>query len=372
MDYQSILNKRLNNAIEHKAVDRIPCAPLIESYAAIFHGVPIYDFLFNEEIAFQAFHNLKQTYPIWDIKRSIYFFHYGPIQNIIGIMKTKMPDRNSEKENEFQYIEYEAMSREDYNIILNKGYDSYLNTAYYKMFGASPEAISAAKKQTLEMHKKEIYQARLNNQLFLYGARIYFPHSYFSNLRSFQQYVRDIYQIPDIMKEAGRIAMEHCIEEALLTVKETGVPRVMIGPPRINGPFFSTSIFESLYWPDLERCALRLIEEGITPIFHLDGNWEKNLEYFTTLPKNKIIIELDGYTDIFKAKQILGNHSCILGDVPPTLFTLGSPDQVTSYCNALLSEFKNDGGFILGSGCTVPYNSKHENVKAFFEASSKF
>jgi hypothetical protein len=45
MDYQSILNKRLNNAIEHKAVDRIPCAPLIESYAAIFHGVPIYDFL---------------------------------------------------------------------------------------------------------------------------------------------------------------------------------------------------------------------------------------------------------------------------------------------------------------------------------------
>jgi uroporphyrinogen-III decarboxylase len=82
--------------------------------------------------------------------------------------------------------------------------------------------------------------------------------------------------------------------------------------------------------------------------------------------------DMAGYTDIFKAKQILGNHSCILGDVPPTLFTLGSPDQVTSYCNALLSEFKNDGGFILGSGCTVPYNSKHENVKAFFEASSKF
>lgn len=367
---QDILNERLNNAIAHKIVDRIPCAPLIECYASRFHGISTYDFLFDESKAFEAFQNLKESFPSWDIRRSIYFMHYGPIQNTIGLMKSKIPDRNCKSDNELQFIEYEAMIRQDYSIILDKGYDAYLNAAYTTMFESTPEAMIVAKAQQLLIHKKEIRHAELNNQLFLYGAHLYFPHSYFSNLRSFQQFVRDIYQIPDLMKEIGSIAIEQCIQEALEAVKETGIPRVMIGAPRVSGDFFSTATFEKLFWPDLETCALRLIEEGITPVFHLDGNWDNNLEFFTTLPKNKVIIELDGSTNIFHAKKVLGHHSCILGDVPATLFALGSSDKMAAYCRSLLSEFETDGGFILGSGCTLPYAARHENVAAFFGAIS--
>ncbi|NLY70969.1 MAG: hypothetical protein GX076_04725 [Clostridiales bacterium] len=365
---QLILNKRLKNAIEHKRVDRISCAPSIECYAARFHGISTYDFLHDCDLAFQAFENLKNSFPSWDIRRSIYSVHYGPIQNTIGLLKSKMPDRNLERNSELQFIEYEVMDREDYNIIIDKGYEAYLNKAYFTMFKSLPEDIKAAKDEQLRIHKNEILHAKLNHQLFLYGAHIHFPYSYFSNLRSFQQFVKDVYQIPDVVKEAGSIAVDHCINESLKTIKETGIPRVMIGVNRINGEFFSNTIFEKLFWPNIERCALRFISEGITPCFHLDGNWDKNLEYFTTLPKHKIIIELDGYTDILKAKHILHNHTCILGDVPAIMFVLGSPDKVTSYCNSLISEFREDGGFILGSGCTLPYNTKHENVKAFFNA----
>lgn len=370
MDSQTILNERLNNAIAHKAVDRISYAPLIECYAARFHDVSTYDFLYDEDVAFQAYHELKNIFPIWDIRRSLYFLHYGPIQNTIGLMKSKIPDKASEKDNEFQFIEYEVMSREDYNIIIEKGYKAYLDLAYLRMYEAGSSDIDWANQKQLEIHKKEIHQAELNHQIFLYGAHLYYPFSYFSNLRSFQQFVRDVYQVPDMVKEAGNIAMDQCVRQSLVTTKKTGIPRVMIGVNRVNGEFFSHALFEKFFWPSLEKSALRFIEEGITPIFHLDGNWENNLEYFTSLPKNKIIIELDGYTDIFKAKQILGNHSCLLGDVPPTLFTLGSPDRIKDYCLSLLSEFSEDGGFILGTGCTLPYNAKHENVEAFFDASN--
>jgi len=41
---------------------------------------------------------------------------------------------------------------------------------------------------------------------------------------------------------------------------------------------------------------------------------------------------------------------------------------VREYCRKLLHEFGNDGGFILGSGCHVPLEAKHENVDAFFRS----
>jgi len=46
--------------------------------------------------------------------------------------------------------------------------------------------------------------------------------------------------------------------------------------------------------------------------------------------------ETDGTTDIFKAKQMLGGHMCLMGDVPATLFKLGTPQQVESYCQRLI------------------------------------
>jgi len=80
------------------------------------------------------------------------------------------------------------------------------------------------------------------------------------------------------------------------------------------------------------------------------------------------VIELDSTTDIFRAHRILRGHTCIIGDVGAPLFTLGKPEQVREYCRKLLHEFGNDGGFILGSGCHVPLEAKHENVDAFFRS----
>jgi uroporphyrinogen-III decarboxylase len=59
---------------------------------------------------------------------------------------------------------------------------------------------------------------------------------------------------------------------------------------------------------------------------------------------------------------------CIMGDVPATLLKLGQPDEVHAYCRRLIDEIGFDGGFILSSGCTVPIDSKPENVKAMIES----
>jgi uroporphyrinogen-III decarboxylase len=73
---------------------------------------------------------------------------------------------------------------------------------------------------------------------------------------------------------------------------------------------------------------------------------------------------LDEETDIFKAKQILGDWMCLKGNVPAQLLAFGEAGEVEAYSEKLIREVGNGGGFILDSGCEVPLNAKIENVTA--------
>lgn len=104
------------------------------------------------------------------------------------------------------------------------------------------------------------------------------------------------------------------------------------------------------------------LKAGIISVIHCDGNWTPMLPYLRELPRASCVIELDGMTDIFKAKEILGNWLCLKGDVPATFLAQGEPDQVLDYCKNLIKNIGSDGGFILSSGCEVPLDAKPEKV----------
>lgn len=364
--------ERIYAAVSHKKSDRISCAPLIESYASRFAGITNYDFFYDEKKAMAAFEEIRNKFPVWDIRRSIYFVHYGKYQNKIGLLKCKMPGIELPADCEYQIAEYEAMSGNDYEIILNKGYREYILTFFSRAYGASKEEIIKAEQEALDMHLLEIKHAYSCNQVFLYGAHIYFPVSYFSNLRSFPEFIRDMYKVPDLLLEAISIATDAAIEECIEMVGKTGIRRAFIGINRISSQFFSFAAFEKFVWPFIERFVYRLIELDIMPILHLDSDWTRNLHYFKSLPKNKIIMELDGSTDIFLAKKIVGDRICLLGDVSASRFVLSKPCEIERYCRSLMSEIGEGGGFIYGSGCTVPHNADHENVAAFFNTAVQY
>jgi hypothetical protein len=68
--------------------------------------------------------------------------------------------------------------------------------------------------------------------------------------------------------------------------------------------------------------------EGIVTFFHLDASWDRNLRYFKQLPRGSAVIDLDGTTDIFAAKEVLRDHLCTSTDVPASLLALGEPEEV--------------------------------------------
>ena len=90
------------------------------------------------------------------------------------------------------------------------------------------------------------------------------------------------------------------------------------------------------------------------------------------LPKGKCVCDLDGTTDIFKAKEVLDGHTCISGDVPASLLALGTPEEVRHYCQKLIDEVGKGGGFFLTTGCDCPVDAKFENVKMMIDTAKTY
>jgi uroporphyrinogen-III decarboxylase len=131
---------------------------------------------------------------------------------------------------------------------------------------------------------------------------------------------------------------------------------------------YSPRIFETLYFPYLKKMVHELHKIGYRMILHLDASWTEVLPYFKEIPKGQLAwLETDGSTDLVKAKEILGGHHCVGGDVPATLLTSGSVKNVEDYVQHLIDDVASDGGFILTTGCEIPPDAKFENVRAMIQ-----
>jgi uroporphyrinogen-III decarboxylase len=106
--------------------------------------------------------------------------------------------------------------------------------------------------------------------------------------------------------------------------------------------------FEKFYWPTLKRVMIALIEAGLTPAPFFEGDYTSRLEYLLELPRGKVVGQFDT-TDLAKAKQIIGNHMCIRGNLPVSLLQTGSPQEVKEYTKKLIDVVGKDGGYIMST-----------------------
>lgn len=76
-------------------------------------------------------------------------------------------------------------------------------------------------------------------------------------------------------------------------------------------------------------------------------------------------------TDMAKAKEIIGDVACIAGNVPSSLLTVGTPNQVKNYVQKLIEICGEGGGFMVMNGAVIE-KAKPENVKAMIEATKEY
>lgn len=150
----------------------------------------------------------------------------------------------------------------------------------------------------------------------------------------------------------------------------SGVPVVFMPLHRGADGFMSENQFTGLYWPYLKRMIMGYIEEGLVPWLFAEGGYNSRLEIIKDIPKGKVIWHFD-QTDIIRAKEILGETACLMGNIPTSILVTGSPDDVKSHCKKLIETVGKGGGYIMAPGATSD-DSKVENLKAILDAAKEY
>ena len=134
--------------------------------------------------------------------------------------------------------------------------------------------------------------------------------------------------------------------------------------------FLSDEQFKKFYWPTLREVMLGLIDAGCVPFPAAEGGYNSRLNVIKDLPKGKTVWMFDK-TDMIKAKEIVGDTLCMLGNVQSAMLSIGTPQEVEDYARKLIDTVGKGGGFIMCNGAFFD-QAKAENVKAMVEATKKY
>ena len=367
MNNKALLQERLariDKAIALQKPDRTPVVLLYALFAANVTGQPFPEFCGS--VAKSA-ESMIQAYELCgDADGTDYlgFATYGLC--FLWMSKVKVPGKDLSDNVVYQVAEAELMKEKDYDVILSKGWLEFFTE--FMQTRVLDDVDPAQLPENQPFDAKSVCDP-LGIPVLTPGGPISNPFEMLCGARSMTKFIHDLFTMPDKVEAVMDLIVPHCAAQSVQLAVEGGYRGVWAGGWRSASATLSPKLWDRFVWPYYRRIINEIIEAGIVPIFHLDSDWTRDLGRFREFPKGKCIMATDGMTDIFKAKEILGDHMCLMGDVPAAKFSMGTPDDVYNYCMKLINGL-GPKGFILHSGCDIPANAKLENVKAMISAAT--
>jgi len=401
--------KRLWDAVELKVPDRVPVIFGGTFFACKYAGIP-YSAAYYDTVAWKnAFKKMivdmdPDSYG-WEPRES------GVALEALATNYTRWPGGTLPPDVPFQIAEKEYMKEDEYDLFLTDPSDYMMRYLLPRVYGAleplsklpslmgfganveamarmlaSPEfepVVKAMKKagdaeaeraQTLSTMMQEMADLGFAEPLPARGG-IMPPFSSFSNtFRTFNGVVKDMYRRPEKLKAALQLMLDFRIARATPAVKRPGHPTLGSSGEahRVSDEFFSNKQFEEFVWPYWKQAMDKTYELGYEIIsMFFEGKRDKQLHYFTQYPKRSMLIRF-AETDIFRAKEMLGDKACIMGNVPISMLQVASPSAVEEYCKKLIEKVGKNGGFILRCSTDFTQEAKPENVKAMINSAEKY
>ena len=367
--------ERMEAAVRLEPLDRIPCAPLMDIYfPAKYKGFTTLEGLTDWKRGFYSIVDVFEELGGWDgmLLPGFSITTTPHVYSGVSFGKNLVPGLDLEGNVTLQFDEKEVITRDDYDDIINLGWNGFKVKHKARANPAPDEKIIAWTERQIGKYKTEIKVWKEKGIRSLIGAMTLSPLMILSTARSLMEITKDIYQIPDKLAAVMDAMVDDLIADALEAAKITGEPGVMLTMERGGGFYYPLHIYERFEYPHMKKMVEAFAAENLITIMHLDQDYTLNLPYFKDLPAKMVVAELDSTTDIFKAKEILKGHMCIAGDVPAALTSLGTPGEVETYCKKLIDIVGEDGGFILSTGCTCPADCKIENLRAMVDTAKNY
>ncbi len=399
--------KRVEDAVQLRKPDRVPFLPFPHFYPAKAHGISFKEFMYDYDKIKAASKAL-----ILDIEPDMYVnpiptFGLGPVVELLDFKQLKWPGHGLSDDLMYQFIEDEYMSADEYDVFFSDPTDfmmrtylpricgilepmkqlPYMPAQYYLRLPRSvgvfgiPEVADALQKliaagtESQKMTAKAIEFAGEMTELgfpSMFGGSSYAPFDFWAdNFRGTRGMLLDMYRHPEKIEKAIEMILPVLVESAIAPAKMTDCPYIFIPLHKGVDTFMSLDQFKNFYWPSLRELMMQLIDEGLVPCPLWEGKCESRLEVIKDIPRGKAIYIFEN-TDIFKAKEILGDTVCIKGNMPASLLIAGTVEQVVDYTKKLIDIVGKDGGFIMEGAMGIPDEAKPENVKAWAECTKDY
>jgi uroporphyrinogen-III decarboxylase len=396
--------KRINDVIQLKVPDRVPIwFNDIGFFPAKYAGITFKKYYYESEALAAAF---KKT--ILDFEPDVYWpptvGYPGSVMEILDTRTYKWPGHGVPEDCGVQYVETEYLKADEYDEYIYNPTEFFIRKYLPRTLGIfepfkelpnfrtsfrgervvseflKPEIAGAIRKASqieplLTKHRKVIdnMHQELRQEGFPIISLIFSSNPFdqiADTYRGMKGIMLDMYRQPDKLLEAMDVILPQMIENIVADANRTGIPRVMSVIHHGADGFMSKKQWEKFYWPGFKKVLIAMINEGLTPVIFLEGNILSRLEYFLELPKGSAMGLIDS-TDIFKAKEILGKHMGLGGNIPPLLLQTGTPEQIKEYAKKLIDVVGKDGGFLMAPRSSMDMTDP-KLVKFWFDFTKEY
>jgi hypothetical protein len=397
--------KRIWDAIQLRVPDRVPVHLGLGYFPAKYTGISC-EAAYYDHVKWRwaSRKTILDFEP--DFYRAVIGTVSGPALETLGTRLMKWPGHGVSPSHSHQAIEGEFMKENEYDALLSDPSDfvirtylprvysalasfeklprftSFLGTSTATLIGqlATPdliEAFNSLLKAADEASKWGSAVSSFDNEM----ANLGFPcHSLVNSsapfdlisdfLRGMRGTMIDMYRRPDKLIQACEILLPRQIEAMSAAASSKSSGRVFMPLHRGADGFMSLRQFETFYWPTLKRLILAMVEKGLTPCPFFEGDYTTRLDYLLELPRGRVLCHFDS-TDMSKAKQILGDHLCIMGNVPSSLLQIGTTQEVEDYCRNLIDVAGKGGGFIMTHRSSID-EANPANIKAMIDFTKEY
>jgi len=396
--------KRVNDAIGLIQPDRVPIVTLADAFLVKSAGVTLAQATYDAEKMAAAFKQTVEKYN-WDMVKRVPATIPGAVWEMLGMKTYKWPGYNLGDNSFHQWIEKEYMLEDEYDELLENPSDYTIRkllprfgsvfkplqtlpplTLIGSVFGTDGMSIAAfagqppfiemmdrLKQAGEEFNQWNAAAEQLRGDLkemgcpVLLGSFSMCPFDVISDfMRGLEGSLIDMHRQPDKLKAAVKLFEPLCLEMTIGAAARSGNNRVFIPLHRGAAGFMSDKQYAEFYWPGLKRLLMGLIDADLVPLPFFEGDYTPRLKYLAELPPGKILGHFDRI-DRKRCKEVLGDTMCFWGNVPAQLLCTGTPDQVKDDVKELIDTFADNGGLIVDASCSIPPESKPENVEAMTE-----
>jgi uroporphyrinogen decarboxylase len=180
---------------------------------------------------------------------------------------------------------------------------------------------------------------------------------------------RDVIRNREKLHELLEIALANQVVYATALV-HAGADVIAVSDPTSSGDVVSPEQWLQFGHRYVKELVRHIKKTGAGVYLHICGDTSDRLETFTTLDIDGI--SLDEKVDLERARSILGDKICIIGNVGTTNMLVNSPEEIAEESLACIEKAGTEGSFILCTGCGISKDCPPENIAAMVKTASRY